>query len=324
MTRQRGLVARAAAALGAAGLLATCAAPTPPPRPFSSALPAFTAGARFAIVGDTQRTGVIEAWRESNDAERALVLAEIARARPAFVAFSGDLVFLGASRAEWADFDAIAAPLHAAGVPAIAALGNHEYWGGGRGARFFERFPDLDGRHQHVARFGPIAIVLVDSNAGALGASAWSAQRAWLEAELARLDAAPDVRGVLLVTHHPPFTNSTVTGDDEDVAADLVPPFVAARKTLAMIAGHVHSYERFVRDGKAFVVSGGGGGPRARLATGAARRHADDLVDGPALRDFGFLLVTVGDGGLEVTRRGLAKGARDFVDADRFALRFPG
>lgn len=324
MIGRRGLAARAAAAIGAVAWLATCGCATPPVRAFSSALPAFSPGARFAVVGDTQRTGAIELWRESNDAERALVLAEIARERPAFVAFTGDLVFRGGSADHWADFDAIAAPLHAAALPAVATLGNHEHWGGGHGAHFFARFPDLGGRHQHVARFGPVAVVLVDSNVDELGRAAWAAQRAWLEGELARLDAAPEVRGVLVLTHHPPFTNSTVTGDEAHVARDLVPPFLAARKTLALITGHVHSYERFVRDGKTFVVSGGGGGPRARLATGAARRHPDDVVDAPALRDFGFLLVSVGERGLDVTRRGLAKGDRDFTDADRFALPFPG
>jgi hypothetical protein len=71
----------------------------------------------------------------------------------------------------------------------------------------------------------------------------------------------------------------------------LVPPFVQANKTLAMISGHIHSYERFSRAGKTFLVTGGGGGPRVKLATGQRRRHADDLFAGPPLRWFHFLML---------------------------------
>ncbi len=324
MTSARVLRAvRAAAAVGLALAITTCRGPLPPPRAFSSALPAWRPGARFAVVGDVQRTGAIEFWRESNDEERAVVIAAVARDRPAFVAFTGDLVFNGGSAASWADFDALAAPLHEALIPAFGALGNHDTWGDARGRHFFDRFPDLAGRHQHVAAFGPLRVVVVDSNVDAVGAAAWDAQRRWLDGTLAELDADPAVRGVVLLAHHPPFTNSTVTGDEAHVAEGLVPPFVAARKTIALISGHVHSYERFERQGKVFVVSGGGGGPRARLATGDDRRHQDDRFDGPALRGFGFLLVSVDDGGIDVELRGLPKGGRDVTTVDHFSLPFP-
>ena len=50
--------------------------------------------------------------------------------------------------------------------------------------------------------------------------------------------------------------------------ARLLPPFFRARKTLALLSGHVHGYERFEVRGKAFIVSGGGGGPRVSYLTG--------------------------------------------------------
>src|SRR5205823_2075898 len=116
----------------------------------------------------------------------------------------------------------------------------------------------------------------------------WSTQRTWYEETLRASDDDMATRGVFVLMHHPPYTNSTVTGDEVHVEDTFVPAFVRAKKTLAMLSGHVHSYERFVRDGKTFVVSGGGGGPRAALETGAARRHPDDQFDGPAVRDFHF------------------------------------
>jgi hypothetical protein len=96
---------------------------------------------------------------------------------------------------------------------------------------------------------------------------------------------------------------------------------VRARKTLAMISGHVHSYERFERAGKTFLVSGGGG-PRIKLATGRRRRHVDDLFDGPARRYFHFLKFTLLSTGLEVEMRGLREHESEFETLDRFTTRW--
>lgn len=297
-------------------------APLPAPKAFASVLPPYHAGARFAVVGDVQPTGWIEFWRESNPVERRLLLTAVAAERPDFVVFTGDLVFDGSSAAQWAELDLLATPLHESAIAAFAVLGNHDYWGGGRGRRFFDRFPEMAGQNRLVLAFGPVRLVLLDSNVGEMTAPEWTAQRRWVEDTLASFDSDPSVGGVLVVLHHPPFTNSTVTGDEPHVARDLVPPFLAARKTVAMLSGHVHSYERFRRSGKTFVVSGAAGGPRARLAIDDARRHPDDLFSGPALRGFEFLVVSVDDAGLEVEVRGLDKGGHVFSTIDRFALPF--
>jgi 3',5'-cyclic AMP phosphodiesterase CpdA len=314
--------------VGAAPLVALamccagCAAAAPA-RAFSSAIPAWHDGGRFVVAGDLQRTSFLELWRESNDEERRAVVAAIAAERPAFVAFTGDLVFDGSSGRHWADFDAVAAPLHDAGIPAVSALGNHDLWAGADARRFFARFPGLGGRRRFVVAYGPLRLVFLDSNVDAQPPAEWAAQKRWYDETLSGLDRDPEVRGVLVLLHHPPFTNSTVTGDEPHVARDLVPAFLAAHKALAMMSGHVHSYERFRRGDKTFVVSGGGGGPRARLATGSSRRHPDDLYAGPPLRDFNYLRITVGAAGLDVEVRGLPKGGRAWATIDRFALPWP-
>jgi hypothetical protein len=125
---------------------------------------------------------------------------------------------------------------------------------------------------------------------------------------------------VLVLLHHPPFTNSRVTSDAIHVQRDLVPPFAGASKTLAMISGHVHNYERFVREGKTFLVAGGGGGPRAPLREGARRRHADDLFAGGRLRAFHYLRFRPGREALEVEVRGLEKDGTGFDTMEGFDL----
>ena len=190
-------------------------------------------------------------------------------------------------------------------------------------AHLFPRFPLDARRHWFALAFGPLRLVILDSNATGLTDDEWASELRWYEAALRDSDSDASVRGVLVAFHHPPISNSTVTGDDLRVQRDLVPPFARARKTLAMLNGHVHSYERFVHDGKTYVVSGGGGGPRAALETGDARRHPDDLYAGPALRDFNFTTYRVTERGLAAEVLGLARGGTEWTVIDRFDLAFP-
>jgi hypothetical protein len=280
---------------------------------------------RFAILGDLQRTSRAEFWRESNTGESRRLVAEIASRGPDFVVGLGDAVFRGSSATDWRRFDALTAPLRDTGVPFLPILGNHEYWMRKEPAlrNYFGRFPRLAGRRWYAEEWGSLGLLFLDSNDGALGPGAWAEQAAWLGATVARLDAQPGTRGVLVFSHHPPYTNSTVTGDEIHVQRAFVPLFASAKKTLAMVSGHVHAFERFIRGGKTFLVAGGGGGPRARLARGEASRHADDAFDGPAVRPFHFLICRPAATGLEVEVVGLEKGGDDFRSLSRFALAWP-
>lgn len=319
-------IALAALAALACGASACGPAAGGAPAVFAAGPPVSREGARFAVVGDLQRTApVLEAWREQNDSERERMVAALAELRPELLLVTGDCVFDGSSDAQWEAFDALTAPLRAASIPTVLAFGNHEYWRGRAGAEahVFPRFPLDARRHWLSVALGPVRLVVLDSNEGGLGAAAWASESAWYEQTLAAFDADDGVRGVFVAFHHPPFTNSTVTGDEMNVQRAFVPAFVRARKTLAMLNGHVHSYERFVHDGKTYVVSGGGGGPRATLATGAARRHPDDAYDGPALRDFNFTVYSLTEQGVAAEVRGFPKGASAWSVIDRFELAWP-
>lgn len=277
------------------------------------------------MVSDFQRTSRAEIWRERNPDERRQIVARIAAESPDFVVILGDIVFCGSSPGDWAEFDELSAPLREARIPILPILGNHEYWISARRAlpAFFARFPHLENRNWYSRLYGGLALVFLDSNRRWLTPLRWEEQLDWYASELATLDADPAVQGVLVMLHHPPYTNSTVTSDERHVQRSFVPPFLAAGKTLAMLSGHVHSYERFDRAGKTFVVTGGGGGPRVRLASGGRRRHPDDLFGGPAVRLFHFLLCEATPGGVAVEARGLPKNGRVFETMERFFLPFP-
>lgn len=293
----------------------------PEPPAFSAALAPPSTG-RFAIASDFQRTSRMEVWRESNAEERAIILAAIAREGPELLLMLGDLVFCGSSASDWKEFDALAAPIREKGIPVLAVPGNHEYWFAPRAGlrNFHARFPLLEQRRWQARSWGPLRLVLLDSNRQFMSSALWAEQARWYAEEIARADSDPETRGTVVLVHHPPYTNSSVTSDEIHVQRFFVPPFQTARKTLAMLSGHVHSYERYERSGKTFLVTGGGGGPRIRLETGSRQRHRDDIFAGPPLRFFHYLLATLTPGGVEVEMRGLAKGEKDFETMDRFLL----
>lgn len=279
----------------------------------------------LALIGDTQRTLWFERLigREDNDAERLALVRDLMMQHPGTVVLLGDMTYSGGRRDQWQEFDALFAPLREASVPMLALLGNHDYWGADNGAlaNAVGRFPQLGQQHWYSRIFGRLALVFLDSNRGPLGEAAWTEQGEWYLRTLEELEARAEVAGVLVLAHHPPFTNSRTTGDDEDVQRAFLPAFFAARKTLAFVSGHAHAYERFEERGRTFVVSGGGGGPRVQLLQGADARHRD-LSAAPAPRPFHYLLVEQDAAGAQITVRGLDKGESSTRVVDRFSLPF--
>lgn len=259
---------------------------------------------RFAIVGDMQETSRLEFWRESNLAARDVLIRQVVSASAPVVVLLGDMVFDGSSAAHWSRFDRTIAPLREAGCTLVPVIGNHEYWrlpffgGAGRPYRlryFEERFPGCAEPPCRVFRLGTIALVIIDSNLDEFSRDGWEAQLDCYKTNLGALDRDDGIDGVLVFSHHPPFTNSRLTSDELHVQTDFVPPFLAARKTLAMLSGHVHTYERFQKQGKTFVVTGGGGGPRVERHHGPRRRHEEAFTsgDGGGVRPLHYLFCEV-------------------------------
>ena len=256
-------------------------------------------------IGDLQRTILVEQLylgRRQNDAVRVALMEAIGRDHPDVLLALGDQVADGASDREWFYFDALLADLRASGTAVHAVRGNHDYSRFDRqrsDRNFHARFGWLRPGEPEVVRFGELAYVGLDSNFPQMGPALARHHAERYASILAELDADPSVHGVIVASHHPPYTNSRLLSPR--MVIDLfAEPFLAARKTALYLSAHVHAYERFERDGKMFVVSGGGGGPRRRVDISEARRWRNDVYRGPAVRPFHYLRITPEPGLLRV------------------------
>ncbi|MCL5024052.1 MAG: metallophosphoesterase [Nitrospirae bacterium] len=249
----------------------------------------------FIIVGDTRRTSNWEFWRERNGKERRQIIDEITRREPAFVVNLGDLITQGGSEEDWRDFDDLNRALREEGIPYFPILGNHELYGDRETAlrNYFARFPALEDRRWYGFTWKGLGFIMLDSNFSSLTEEERKRQQRWYISELRRFDRDERVHFVIVCCHEPPFTNGEVEAPSKESETFFAVPFLRHRKTCLFFSGHSHTYERFGKGRKFFIVSGGGGAPRHRVALDPATRRYRDLFPGPALRSFHFCEIEV-------------------------------
>lgn len=252
---------------------------------------------QFIIVGDTQSTSHWEFWRERNDKERKLIVDEIARRDPAFVVHLGDLTTRGSSKKHWKQFDDFHKEFRERKIPYFPILGNHEFYGSDEKGldSYFARFLHLERRRWYSFMWKNIGLIMVDSNFSTLTKEQIEEQSQWYSRELEKFDRDEKIEYVIVCCHEPPFTNSRVIRPNEKVKTIFADPFFKYGKTSFFFSGHSHSYERFQIEGKFFVVSGGGGGPRHKVAINPEEPRYNDLFGGLELRFFHFVCLQIRD-----------------------------
>src|ERR1700722_9484834 len=214
--------------------------------------------------GDMRFTNPSETSATSPVARQALV-AKIASENPAAIFINGDVPYHGIA----ADYAVFRDETHAwreRHLRVYPALGNHEFRACLESAcleHWRQTFPELLDRRWYSVALGTKAVgIELDSDTSLLPGSA---QRAWLENQVATLD--PHVRFVLIVMHHPPVADVQLTkvtdhnprANEVTLAEYLKTAASQSAARFAVSAGHIHNYERFTRDGVVYLVSGGGG-----------------------------------------------------------------
>jgi Icc-related predicted phosphoesterase len=278
----------------------------------------------IAIVGDLQRTSPYEQLflsRSQNDFERQQIFSAIAEEKPDMLLLLGDQVFEGDSHDDWEHFDRLIQGVNDAGVPVRAMMGNHDY---GRDhtlchRNFGARFPSQASTVHQLTRLGSVALITLNSNLDQLSSDQIRRQEEEYVTWLGELDDDPSVQGVIVASHHPPYTNSDL-GNSPEVISMFATPFLRSRKTRLYLSGHAHTYERFSTGDKMFVVSGGGGGPRRSVSIAPNRPNQNDLYRVGTLRPFHYIRLQIENGRIRGEVPMIAKGGTRFAVGDTFDL----
>ncbi len=233
----------------------------------------------MAFVGDTQTPIWIESLllgsHRSEEASDS-IMADIARRRPGHLFVLGDLVSFGPYRGSWKRIDRQVTGLRRERIAVHAVLGNHELMIFARTGEecFQELFPDHV-RTGYVLTVDSVAVILLNSNFGALGPASAGQQKTWYVRTLDSLQRDPAVRLIVVCCHHSPFSNSKVVGGSEEVREEFVPGFLETSKCRLFLSGHAHAFEHFEEGGKTFLVIGGGGGSPHPLTSGNEQTWTD-------------------------------------------------
>jgi predicted MPP superfamily phosphohydrolase len=211
----------------------------------------------------------------SDPARRKLLIEKIAEEKPAFVTISGDLVLNGEDKSDWQVWDRESKPLRDANIGIFPVIGNHELRGGDAAlANYFERFPALQRRRWYSVRAQNCLFFMLDSNLNEEG----SEQTRWLDDQLAHVPS--DVQFVLFMLHHPLMTQSrddmpegegigrgghSLRTQEARLAQTLEAARAKLNRPFIVIAGHVHNYEHYERNGVVYITSGGGGATPYRI-----------------------------------------------------------
>jgi Icc-related predicted phosphoesterase len=255
---------------------------------------------RFVAYGDTRFHDPSDK-QAANPEVRVTLVQAIAAANPAFVCFTGDIVYNGYDVNDWKVWDSETSIWRDKKIPVYPALGNHDVHGNLDTAlgNYFQRFPDLKNSRYYSVRAANTLLLVLDSSLE----EASGPQGEWLTAKLDKIPS--DVDFVFLMFHHPPYTSSSddkkyggghsARSQELQLAKILEERQPHIRARFVVFSGHVHNYERHEHGGVTYFVSGGGAAHAYPI-----ERTPDDPYQSKEI-NYHYLLVEVDHKQLKVT-----------------------
>jgi acid phosphatase type 7 len=279
---------------------------------------------RFVAYGDTRFHDPKDHDAANPEVRVALVQA-IADANPAFICFTGDIVYNGYDSDDWKVWDKETGIWRDKKIPVYPALGNHDLHGSEKTAlgNYFQHFPDLKDSRYYSVRAGNTLILVIDSALDEISGP----QSQWLTGKLDHVPA--DVDFVFIMDHHPPYTSSSddkmyggghsARGKEKELAKMLEERQTHAPYRIVFFSGHVHNYERHEHGGITYFVSGGG----AAHAYPIERAPSDPFQSKEI--NYHYLLVEVDHQQLKVTmnRIDLTTGKAVWTQPDSVSISSP-
>jgi hypothetical protein len=247
----------------------------------------------FIAYGDQRFTDPTNV-KSTDPRVRKWLVSQITNEKPSAVVLNGDVPLSGDVKNDYAVFKAESQPWRDAHLHVFPALGNHEFHGDPRNAleNWWSSFPELRNRRWYSAQIGSRAYVIaLDSDTSLLPGSD---QARWLSKQIDSLPATIDF--VLITMHHPPVADVQTRLEidhnprpNEIALKDFLSRVAqTAHARFVVSAGHIHNYERNVRDGVVYLVSGGGGAHPVYV-----ERTPEDLYRSALFPNFHYVKLTL-------------------------------
>jgi len=261
----------------------------------------------------------------ANPPVRQTLVQAIAQTNPAFISFTGDIVYNGYDKDDWKVWDTETAAWREKKIPVYPALGNHDLHGSEKIAlaNYFERFPELKNSLYYSVRAANTLMLVLDSSLDETSGP----QGQWLTRKLDHLPG--DVDFVFIVLHHPPYTSSSdmkmfggghsARAKEKELARTLEARQQNLRARIVVFSGHVHNYERHEHGGVTYFVTGGAGAHAYPI-----ERAKDDPFQSKEV-NYHYLMVEVDRGSLKITmhRLDLTSGTAVWTQPDSVAISAP-
>jgi acid phosphatase type 7 len=278
----------------------------------------------FVVYGDT-RFHDPKDTEAANPAVRVALVEAIAKVNPAFICFTGDIVYNGHDTNDWKTWDTETSVLREKLIPVYPALGNHDLHGDPSVAlgNYFQRFPDLKQSRYYSVRAANAIILVLDSSLEETSGP----QGEWLADKLDHIPS--EVNFVFVMLHHPPYTSSSDAkkfggghssrAPEQALAKMLEDRQAHARFRIVVFSGHVHNYERHEHGGVTYFVSGGGAAHAYPI-----ERGPDDPFQSKDV-NYHYLLVEVSSQQLKITmnRLQLEAGKEIWTTPDHVGIGLP-
>src|SRR5580692_11795280 len=102
----------------------------------------------------------------ANPVVRQTLVQAIAQVKPAFITFTGDIVYNGYDVNDWKIWDSETSTWREKKIPVYPALGNHDLHGNENVAlaNYFQRFPDLKNSRYYSVRAANTLLLVLDSS----------------------------------------------------------------------------------------------------------------------------------------------------------------
>ena len=224
----------------------------------------FVSGSPLRIIayGDTQFTDPA-VTSGTNPRVRKWLVDKIADEHPQVLLLTGDTPFTGSQDADWQVFQNETAPWRDRHILELPTTGNHEIKGDRvAGIRnYLANFPAIEKHRYYSALLGSVEVISLDCISSTTPSSP---QGRWFAAQLNQVPAQVEF---LLILYHVPWVadrqSQILVGLPKSQALGLRNILEARldriHAKVVVFNGHIHNYERFVRRGVEYAVSGGGG-----------------------------------------------------------------